>query len=405
MKGWSRILALAVWAASALPAGALTLEQPDPTALQKARQLVKQSKWSQAESAFEELEKQGLLTASDLEGAVQASRQLDHWERVIALYRLFPLDADQRFDLYEAYLRAGRQAEAEAELKKLRTQRPGDERLVHLLAFLCLSQDRASEAASIYKDYLGSHPQAFQSQINLALVHFSLEETAAALGRLGQAYRSNEAEANRYFYRQVVRNMSGMTPRDLAQLIADIRRELGLAAEGAEAFRMLAEEYRNLNRYPPAIAAYVAYLDQRQGDEKARFELARLYFLQGDDTKAAASLAPLLKVSGPKGDQARLFAAELAVKGGDFEGASRLLGQLPSSYASQGIYQYLSARVALEGGEVERARQLLEEVTQRHPDIAEAFLHLGRLYMRLGRREEGRRLLSEFRQRSQQSRQ
>ena len=198
MKGWSsRCLALAVWAAAALPAGALTLQQPDPTALQKARQLVRQSKWSQAEAAYAQLQKQGLLTAAGLEGAVQASRQLNHWERVIALYRLFPLDADQRFDLYEAYLRVGRQAEAEAELKKLRAERPGDERLVHLLAFLYLSQDRASEAALIYKGYLSSHPQAFQSQINLALVHFSLEETAAALSRLGQAYRSNEAEANR----------------------------------------------------------------------------------------------------------------------------------------------------------------------------------------------------------------
>ncbi len=403
MSGWNRLPVLALWAASLVSLAATPQQQPGTAALQQARQWVQQGKWSQAEAAFAELEKNGLLTAADLDNALQASRQLNNWERVVALYRLFPLAVNQRIELYEAYLRAGRQADAEAELKKLHSERPGDERLVHLMAFLYLSQNRASDAVSLYGDFLLDHPQAFQSQINLALVHFSLEETAAALDRLGRAYRTNQAQANRYLYRQVVRNMSGMGVGELARLIADIRQELGLAAEGAEAFRILAEEFSSLNRYSPAIEAYQAYLEQRQGDQKARFELARLHFLRGDDAEASASLAPLVGMSGPTADQARLFAAELAVKGGNFEEAGRLLSQLPAGFASQGIHRYLSARVALEGGETERARRLLEEVTQQSPEITEAFLHLGQLYMRLGRQQEGRRLLNEFRQRSQQA--
>lgn len=401
MKGWPALWTLAAWAAALAPLGALPSEQQP--SLEVARQLVAEGKWSQAEAAFSELQRRGLLSQGALDDAAEASRRLNHWERVVALYRLFPLNAEQRLKLYEACLRAGRQEEAEGELKALREQRPEDEQLVHLLAFLYLSQNRAREAVLLYQSYLSRHPKAFESSINLALVHFSLEETDAALGLLGQALQAGRGEANKYLHRQMVRNMSGMPPGEIARLIEDIRRELGLAAQGADTFRMLAEEYRNLNRYAQAIEAYETYLGQKQGDDpESRFALARLYFLQGNDSKASAALAPLLQGSSAQADQARLFAAELAVKGSDFEKAGRLLGQLPARYASQGIFQYLSARIALDRGETERARQLLEQVTQSHPEIAEAFLHLGQIYMRLGRRQEGQRLLAEFKQRSQQ---
>lgn len=391
-----------------LPVRAASLQvsnrgREDAVAAAKARQLAGAWKWAEAEAAFKQLEAAGRLTLSDLGRAVEVSQRLRHWGRVIEIYTRFgkkhPLPGDHRLKLYEAYLHAGDRSSAERELLLVIAERPNQERLIHLLAFLSLEQGRSVKAAEIYRGFLAHHPDAYESRINLALILFTQKRTQAALEQLRQAFRAGLSEANRYLYRQLVRNMSRLSPQEIAVLARDTRAEVGQKPDGIEAYLYLAEEYKNLNRYDQAIFCYEKYLEVNSQNESARFELARLYFLKGHDKESQQILQPLLEINDELSQRARLFAAELAVRAGNFEEAERRLSSLPESFSASMSFAYLSARVALHRGEMDKARQLLEEVTRKDPQMIEAFLHLGRLYMRLGRREEGRRVLTEFQRR------
>ncbi|HSR49953.1 MAG TPA: tetratricopeptide repeat protein [Acidobacteriota bacterium] len=380
------------WTGSAVAAAAIQDGQ-------EALRMLESGQYGQAEEAFRSLQEEGRLKKQWLDQAVEASRQLNHWERVVELYRAFPLDIPQRVELYEALLRAGRQEEARQELLALRRERPGEERFVHLLAFLHLNRGQTEEASQVYAEFLQDHPQAYESHVNRALVLFSMQRTDEAIGHLKTAFDEGGEEANLHFYQQLARNMKGMSEAQLAQLGDDVRQAAGLPGLGVRGHLLLGREFSRLNRYPPAIEGYGRYLEAHPQDDQVRYDLARLYFLQGDSQQARATLDPLIDSQGTDGDRARLFAAELAVKEEDYEAASGYLGSLPSAYHDQGLYRYLSARVALQQGDTEKACSLLESVVEKHPEIEEAFFHLGQLYLRQGRREEGRRLLQQFQRR------
>lgn len=370
--------------------------------LADARRRVESGDLAGAEQAFARLEQAGRLEAELLAEAVEVSSRLDHWDRVAQLLSRFrargALTLEQRVQLYEALLKAGARESAEAELRSLRQDRPADERFVHLLAFLQLSQQRLGEAAATYQAYLRQHPEAIESRINRALVLFKLQQGAAALEELAQAFQRDFESANRYFYRQLVRNMP---TGGLAELAEDVKSELGLPPDGVRAHLHLAREYDNLKRYDPAIEHYRHYLTRRPGEPEVRLALARLYFRVGDDSACEAALGPLLDQEGTFAEQARLLAAELAVRSARFERAAQLLSSLPDSYRRQPLYLYFSARVALDRGEKDRAEALLREVIRKEPDLAEPYFHLAQLHLRSGRIEEGRRLMREFQSRQQ----
>jgi tetratricopeptide (TPR) repeat protein len=362
-----------------------------------AEQMAKEGKWAEAEQAFIKLEQIRGVSVSQLNTAIEVSSRLNNWTRVVQLLTNFrrrqPLTFSLRLKLYEAELRAGDRAAAEKELASLARQRPNDQQLVHLLAFLYLSQDRLADAANLYTRYLKRNSSAIESHINLALIDFKLDRGEEALSHLKQGFAINPREANAYFYRQLVRNMP---PEGLADLAEDAKKELGLPQDGLLAHLYLAREYENLKRYDNAISEYDKYLQGQPEDEESRFALAKLYSQTGDTQRSEAALSELLKQTGRVGDAARLFAAELAVKGGDMERASQLLSMLPESYRTAPSYRYLQARVAISKGDHQAAETLLQQVIAAAPEIAEAYFHLGQLYLRTGRTEKGRELLAEF---------
>ncbi|MFQ5738545.1 MAG: tetratricopeptide repeat protein [Acidobacteriota bacterium] len=362
-----------------------------------ALQLVRQGRWVEAEKAFAALESSGRLTPSLFEKAVEVSTHLNHWGRVAQLLenlrRRQPLALGQRVALYEAYLKSDRKAEAERELVGLWRERPDDQRITHLLAFLFLSQNRFAEAASTYQRFLEIHPDSIESRVNLALVRFKQQRGPQALDQLKKAFRLSSRQANLYFYRQLARTMP---PEGLAQLVEDVKREIGVPSDGAGTDRYLAREYENLGRYDPAIHFYERYLARVGEDDETRLALAKLYFHVGQDDRSAARLEPLLERPGEKGDQSRLLGAELAVRSGDFERGERLLQQLPASFAQLAVYQFFSARIAIHQGDDQKAEVLLRKAISKDPDLVQAYFHLGQLYLRNGQFEKGRQALADY---------
>ncbi len=384
-----------------LAAGLLTAAPAQSTA-EEAQRYAEAGQWPQAEQAWRAVEADSGLTPGQLDAAVEASSRLNHWDRVVEILEGFrkrhPLSAAQRVTLYEAQLKAGRQEDAESELLALSRDHPADERFAHLLAFLYLSRQRYGEAVRTYRQFLQRVPGAVESRVNLALVLFKLGQGEPALEQLSLAFGRDFEAANQYFYRQLVRNMPA---EGLAGLAEDVKRELELPLDGARAHLLLAREYDNLKRYEPAIEHYRRYLQAAGEDREVLLALAKLQFRVGRDAASEQSLLPLLEAPGETGDQARLLAAELAIRSGRFERAGQLLEELPTHFRERPLYQYFSARVALHRGEKEQARVLLEEVIRRDPELAEPYFHLAQLYLRSGRMEEGRRLMQEFQKRQQ----
>ncbi len=365
-----------------------------------ALELAEAGKLEEAEAAFGELEKRGPLNPTQLDRALDVSTRLNHWDRVVELLvnarKTGTLSLQRRLKLYEARLRQGNPAEAERELRAVLSERPDDESLIHLLAFLLLSQDRFQEGADLYRNYIETHPAAVESRVNLALVDFKLNRVGEALAQLKKAFDSDPAKANEFFYRQLVRNMA---PEGLAELARDTKRELGLPEDGARAHLLLGREFESLARSRNAIEEYEKYLAAQPDDLDALYHLARLYFQAGEGERCRQALGRLLQEAGSIGDSARFLAAELAVKSDRLEEAAGFLKNLPSSYRGSALYQMLAARVALGEGDLQNAERLLSAVLKSDPDMAEAYFYLGQVYVRQGRTDKGREAMAEFRRR------
>lgn len=376
---------------------AALLQQPPGASPQE---LLEAGRRQDAEEAFAELQRRRPLTPRELDQAVDVSSRLNHWDRVAALLRAHrdhsPLSVRHRVDLYEALLKTGAKDDAETELKSLRRDLPDDERFVHLLAFLHLSREQFGAAADEYRTFLQDHPDSIESRVNLALVLFKLEQGQTALMHLSRAFAQDFEATNRFFYRQLARNMP---PAGLAQLAEDVKSALNLPPDGNRVHLYLAEEYDNLKRYDPAIEHYRSYLESEPDNQDVRLALARLYFRTGDDAACEAVMEPLLEAPGAVGEQARLLAAELAVRSGRFKRARELLDSLPADYQRNPLYLYFSARVALDQGDHETASRLLRQVIRLSPEMAEPYFHLAQLQIRAGNVEEGKRLLEEFQRR------
>ena len=230
---------------------------------------------------------------------------------------------------------SGNAKEAEKELVSLSQDVPDDERVVHLLAYLRLSQNRLAAAEEVYLRYLERHPQAVESRVNLGLINFKLARTQEAFAHLRKAFELDFEKANPYFYRQLVRNMS---PQGLAEVAEDTKRALGLPGDGPRAHLYLAREYQNLTRHDSAIEEYDKYLAEQPEDAEARLALARQYLRTGDRERAETAVGGLLELTGEVGSDARLFAAELAVTDSNIERALRLLEELPGTYKELSSY-------------------------------------------------------------------
>ncbi len=365
----------------------------DPKALADA------GRWAEAEKVIASIESRRPLTGEELDLGVEASKRLNHWERVVSLLLgrqdSTGLTVPQRVDLSEAHLRAGDPKAAEAVLLGLVSELPHNEALHHQLVFLHLSQGRYEEAASVYTRLLERSPRAVESLVNLALIEFRLAQTASALGHLGRAFESDYQKANEFFYRQLVRNMP---PEGLFELAQDTKKALGLPPDGPQAHRFLGAEYENLARYQNAIRSYEAYL-AHFSDDNVRYRLARLYFLSGRVEDSDRLVQDLIAGGGPKAGPARLLGAELAVRSNHFQRAAELLAGLPEAQRQNAAYSYVAGRVALDAGRFPQAERHLSEALQRDPERAEAYYHLGQLYLRAGDVEKGRKMLQEFKNR------
>ncbi len=331
--------------------------------------------------------------------AIDVSKRLNHWQRVVSLLQSRKgsagLNAAQRLELSEALLRVGNPKEAESILGELIAEFPDQEGLSHQLAFLYVSQGLYPKAAEVYSSFLKRNPRAVESLVNLALIEFRLELTAAALNHLGRAFEADYARANDFFYRQLVRNMP---PEGLSQLAEDTKKALGLPPDGPQAHLFIARENENLSRYQSAITAYEAYLAS-VSDEDSRYRLARLYFLAGESKKSEELVRQLIAAGGPIGYSAGLLGAELAVRSNDFQRAAHLLASLPSEYRNNSTYRYAAGRVALNQEDFAEAEKHLSEVVRNDPERAEAYFHLGQIYLRTGRVEKGRQMMQEFQNR------
>ena len=193
-----------------------------PASQAEAEKLAEAGKWVEAEKAFAALETEQGLSAKQLGLAVRASTQLNNWDRVVELFLTFrknqELSFDQRVALYEALLRSGNRQQAETELKALVRDRPNNERLIHLLAFLYLSQDEFTKGIEVYHDFLSKHPEVVESYVNVALVEFKLMQGDHAFVHLKKAFENDYTAANAYFYRQLARNVA---PQGLVELARD----------------------------------------------------------------------------------------------------------------------------------------------------------------------------------------
>lgn len=366
----------------------------------EAEKLVEAGKWAEAETAFAVLETKGGLTPEQVDLAVRASTQLNNWDRVaellLTLRKTQPLNFDQRVALYEAYLRSGNRQQAEVELKALVRERPHNERLIHLLAFLYLSQNEFSKSIEVYHEFLDTHPDVVESYVNVALVEFKLMQGDHAFVHLKKAFANDYTAANEYFYRQLARNVA---PQGLVELARDTKRELGLPHDEAEAHLLLAKEYEQLARHDLAIDHYERYLTSSAANDEIRFSLAKLYYYVGQEDKSEEMLGPLLERGGAPAASAILLGAEIAVKTSNFDRAAVLLGRLSAPENQSALAQFLLARVKISRNELEPARKLLEGSLKADPDFAETYFHLAQILLRTGQIEKGRELMQEYQRR------
>ncbi|MBN1130430.1 MAG: tetratricopeptide repeat protein [Chitinispirillaceae bacterium] len=252
-----------------------------PSLAEAGKLFAKKKMWDRAADAFDRYLKEGY---TDYEVTLAYARimfQRKEWKKVIDLLGIHATSAtateEVLFMLAESWFATGRYKDAEPVLTRLNAMRPGDPRVMRMLALAAEETGDLVKATTLYEKYMVLSKQEKQTKdiaFHLGELYEKQKQRGNAIGRYELNTRTFPSDIRNYerlleFYSE---------GKKLSLLRRTLENAIANAKAPASMHRDLARVYAKLDEHQLAVQAYQTYLGREERDAEAWKELGTLYY-------------------------------------------------------------------------------------------------------------------------------
>jgi tetratricopeptide (TPR) repeat protein len=276
----------------------------------------------------------------------------------------------------------GKLSDAMTKAEALRVQFPTEPDVAILLATLYGQQARFREAQVTLQQALDVHPKDMDLLNNLNTILIQAKDMA---GAEAVARRMIEAEPTLFDHRlRLARFFNAQGAPEKAEGV--LRAAITLDPNSEERRLVLGDFLSGRNNYPGAEQVLVEAATQLPRSTKIQFGLAALYLKNGQDPKARAQYAALVKEykEKPPGSEAKVKLAEMDLLSGKQAEAERQVEEVLKANPRSSDGLILSGRMALARRNGNDAVQAFRTVLHDQPELATVHFLLGQAYLLTG---------------------
>ena len=276
----------------------------------------------------------------------------------------------------------GKFPDAMTKAEALRSQFPTEPDVAVLLATLYGQQQRHRDAEATLQRALDAHPKDMDLLNNLNTILVQAKDMA---GAEMVARRMIEAEPTLFDHRlRLARFFDAQGAHEKAEGV--LREAIALDPNSEERRLLLADFLSSRKDHPAAEQALLEAATQLPRSTKIQFGLAALYLKSGQDAKARAQYAALVKdyKEKPAGFEAKVKLAEMDLASGKQAEAERQVEEVLKENPRLSDGLILSGRMALARRNGKDAVQAFRTVLHDQPDLATVHFLLGQAYLLTG---------------------
>ncbi len=276
----------------------------------------------------------------------------------------------------------GKLPDAMTKAEALRSQFPTEPDVAILLATLYGQQQRYRDAEATLQRALDAHPKDMDLLNNL---NTTLVQAKDMTGAEMVARRMIEAEPTLFDHRlRLARFFDAQGAHEKAEGV--LREAITLDPNSEERRLLLADFLSRRKDHPAAEQALLEAATQLSHSTKIQFGLAALYLKSGQDHKARAQYAALVKdyKEKPAGFEAKVKLAEMDLISGKQAEAERQVEEILKANPRSSDGLILSGRMALAKRNGKDAVQAFRTVLHDQPELATVHFLLGQAYLLTG---------------------
>ena len=276
----------------------------------------------------------------------------------------------------------GKLPDAMTNAEALRSQFPTEPDVAILLATLYSQQQRHRDAGATLQRALDAHPKDMDLLNNLNTI---LVQAKDMPGAEMVARRMIEAEPTLFDHRlRLARFFDTQGAHEKAEAV--LREAIALDPNSEERRLLLADFLSTRKDHPAAEQALLEAVNQLPHSTKIQFGLAALYLKSGQDAKARAQYAALVKdyKEKPAGLEAKVRLAEMDLVSGKQAEAERQVEEVLKKNPRSSDGLILSGRMALARRNGKDAVQAFRTVLHDQPELATVYFLLGQAYLLTG---------------------
>jgi tetratricopeptide (TPR) repeat protein len=276
----------------------------------------------------------------------------------------------------------GKLPDAMTKAEALRSQFPTEPDVAILLATLYSQQQRYRDAEATLQRALEVHPKDMDLLNNLNTILVQAKDMA---GAEMVAHRMIEAEPTLFDHRlRLARFFDAQGAHEKAEGV--LREAIALDPNSEERRLLLADFLSARKDHPAAEQALLEAATRLPHSTKIQFGLAALYLKSGQDAKARAQYAALVKdyKEKPDGFEAKVKLAEMDLVSGKQAEAERQVEEVLKENPRSSDGLILSGRMALARRNGKDAMQAFRTVLHDQPELATVHFLLGQAYLLTG---------------------
>jgi tetratricopeptide (TPR) repeat protein len=273
-------------------------------------------------------------------------------------------------------------SDAMTKAEALRSQFPTEPDVAILLATLYGQQQRYRDAEATLQRALDAHPKDMDLLNNLNTILVQEKDMA---GAELVARRMIEAEPMMFDHRlRLARFFDAQGMHEKAEGV--LREAIALDPNSEERRLLLSDFFSTRKNYPAAEQALLEAATQLPHSTKIQFGLAALYIKSGQDAKARAQYAALVKdyKGNPAGLEAKVKLAEVDFISGKQAEAERQVEEVLKENPRSSDGLVLLGRIALARRNGKDAVQAFRTVLHDQPELATVHFLLGQAYLLTG---------------------
>lgn len=328
--------------------------------------------------------------AETLHAAVLAKkgRKAEALDRIEAVNRRHPDEADAASLLVALYTDQKRLAEAEAVLRKGLEAKPQNVVLLNNLSNTLVRLGRLDEAEAILKRIVEAEPKVFDHRVRLAAFYSYRKDLGKAEATLREAVRLDpENEQRRLVFAEFMATRKD--PKAGEAILLEAMNDLSRSTKIPFALGQL---YETTNQRPKARHLYEKMADAegtKPAGLEAQVKLATLDLAEGKKEEAAQRVKEVLQEN-PAASDALLLQGRMALARGEGKEAVQAFRSVLKDQPGRAEVHSLLGQAYLQTGEAALARESLEKAVSLNPRQIDARRALVRLDAGEGNKKEAR---------------